>query len=281
MKGAGSSRKILTLVVVAAAATTLPAAAAAAGERAPQYVSSEPSPGEKVHEAPREVSVTFSEPLDRTSSLAVVDECGRRIDIRDTDVRANKMSVELARFPSGKYVVAYKATGLAGVTGTNSGSFAFRVHAGRSCDGNGMGHGEHGNGHGNGNGHDDRRRHGGDNGAGHGMQDHDMQDHGIQSAPHSAATGAGAHTGNGMHQAAGSGNGGGRHAGHRARGHEPVCEDPSAGCPPESRAPGDGAFAADDAPGAPEASSDVVVLALALALLVGVLGGWLLRIPAR
>src|SRR5687767_9271763 len=118
-------RKLLTagcagLLVLLAA---WPAAASQAA--APRYVSSEPSDGAKLHEAPQRVEVTFDQPLDESSSLSIVDECERDIDDNQTVVDGTTMSIGVAETPAGMYHVEYVAEGLGGVTGREEGMFMF------------------------------------------------------------------------------------------------------------------------------------------------------------
>jgi methionine-rich copper-binding protein CopC len=100
-------------------------------------VDSEPPDGAEVHEAPDEVSITFSEPLDASSEIKIFDECDRRLDDGNTQIDLNPttMRVGIALQPSGHYEVKYEATGVGGVTGTTTGAFHFVVHAGQGCDG--------------------------------------------------------------------------------------------------------------------------------------------------
>lgn len=135
----GSYAALLVLLVAAPAVASQPAP--------PQYQSSEPSDGAKVHEPPERVEVTFDQPLDEASSLTVTDECDRRIDDGATEVSGATMSVALGEGPSGTYRVEYLARGLGGLTGEEEGQFTFLSHSGTSCGkttGGGPAH--HGNG---------------------------------------------------------------------------------------------------------------------------------------
>src|SRR5687767_1723726 len=130
------------LLMVLLAAPVLPAAAQGI---APEYVESEPSDGATMHQAPSEVIVRFSEPLDESSTMEVRDECGSKIDDGNVVVSLQEMSVGIAEEPSGPYKVNYYAKGIRGLTGQTTGSFTFTVHAGAACDGGGDGgHGGHG-----------------------------------------------------------------------------------------------------------------------------------------
>jgi len=177
---------------------------------APQYVGSEPAAGAEMHEAPNEVSITFSEPLDASSEIKVFDECDRRLDDGNTlvDLNPTTMRVGIDLKPSGPYKVAYDATGVAGVTGTTSGTFKFVVHGGPGCDGGGAhdhhDDDDHDGKHDHNGGHDD---HGGKHDDHGGSQD-DHADHGADAghSTHSAPTDDGDH---GEHAAGPGGNGGG------------------------------------------------------------------------
>ena len=127
-------RKIWACLAAALLAALMAAPAGATGWAAPTYVSSTPAAEEELHQAPDQVEVTFSEPLDTTSKLVVRDTCGRRLDDGKITVEGTSMSVAIDRKPSGFYRVAYEATGLAGLTGTTSGKFRFFVHPGKACD---------------------------------------------------------------------------------------------------------------------------------------------------
>src|SRR3712207_628582 len=125
---------LAALAVGAWAAGPLPGASAAA-LLAPSYQSSEPSKGEMMDHPPSEVTVTFSEPLDQSSWMNVLDDCGNEIDAGPATVQLNEMTVGIGKTPSGNYKVVYKAVGLAGATGSSTSSFEFMVHHGKPCGG--------------------------------------------------------------------------------------------------------------------------------------------------
>jgi methionine-rich copper-binding protein CopC len=247
--------------VVVAALVVLVAGAAPAFA-APQRLSSDPEPGAELHEPPSEVFISFSEPLDESSEIRVIDECDRRIDDRDTRVSLNEVTVGIEHGPIGTYTVAYKAVG---VTGTAQDAFTFTVlHGGPSCDGSGGGHGGHGDG-------------GGDDGGGHGG--HDMGDDGGDG-------GHGGHDGGAMDHTA-TAHEGSDHAvmGHREmknhrdghhkdRGehnkHADHKGNKGPGNPPQAAGP--------DGPLVPQPGAASLLSALALATLLGVAGGWVLRV---
>jgi methionine-rich copper-binding protein CopC len=165
-------------------------AASAAASAAPEYVDSEPGDGEEVHKAPDQVSITFSEPLDSSSEIAVFDECGRRVDNGNTQIALTQttMSVGLDAKPSGHYEVDYTATGLAGVTGTTKGSFHFTAHTGPSCDGSGDGH-DHDGDDGKHDGHDNKNgQHKHDDGGHEGEAHEHTSDAGDDHAAHTDGT---------------------------------------------------------------------------------------------
>lgn len=238
----------------------------------PSYEDSEPGNGSSVQSPPAIVRATFSEPLDDSSSLAVFNECGQRLDAGNTSVNLDEMSVDVAvRHWSGTHTVKYTAVGLGKITGTSKGSFSFEVAEGHSCgssdDDDKHGHGdkddkkhEHGDG-GGGNDHDG---HGGGTGNDHQMSGHTgMSGHTDHSAAgsnhgsHDMKAGAGDQgQGHGNHKGANSGdNGGDPHEGH--------------GSP-------NGTFASDPLPQLP-ADGRAVVIALALCAGMGIIGGTFLR----
>lgn len=235
-------------------------AASAAASAAPEYVNSEPGDGEEVHEAPDQVSITFSEPLDSSSQIEVFDECGRRVDNGDTQIALTQttMSVGLDAKPSGHYEVDYTATGVAGVTGTTKGSFHFVAHAGPSCDGGGGGH-DHDNDDGE---HGDRH-------------ENDQHEHG-----------EGGHEG-GAHEHTDTGD---DHAAHADGTHEDGHDDHAAGAGPDSR-DGDGVSAKRNPPPnlargeSPfprlEPDSWAVFVALGICVVLGAGGGVALRAIGR
>ena len=261
---------LLALLFVAAFA----APAAAADSAAPAYVSSEPSDGEMVQQAPAQVDVVFSELLEATSKMTVTDECGKRVDDDMLVIRANVMSIGIARTPSGKYKVSYLAKGLGGLTGETKGSFDFMVHKGPACDpaaggGHanmpGMGAGSEGDGAGNGSGSPHSSMQGGP-----AMDSPMMSGMGM---PPAAMTGAPMAMGSmggapmkasspmgGMDMAGGGGSGSGRHASMDSMDDE---QEPTLAAGPG---------------GLPVPDGQAVTLALSMSLMVGAVGGWFLRV---
>lgn len=239
-------------------------------------ISSSPQDGAEVHRAPSEVSFSFSEPLDPSSSIQVKDACGRPASSGTTNVELNEMSTSLVMKPSGRYVATYKAVGLGGVTGTEEGSITFTVHFGPSCgDGSGGGgHGNHGNdGGGNGKnhgGHDrqgsnDHSKHGSGDGGSHSGGDHSTSTHGDgnhRGGNHAAGKhGGGGHRQGGRNQKHGKHKGGGGHRAHKS-------------------GPGDANTLA--APlGVPQPDGETVALALGFSILLGAGGGILVRLGVR
>lgn len=286
------SSSLIAMVFVAVLATP----AGAAQSAAPSYVSSEPADGEKLHQAPDRVEVTFNEPLDQSSDLTVKDSCGRTVDDGDVQVDANTMSVGIDLKPSGHYVVSYAATGLGGITGTNADSFHFEVHMGSACDGSKGGHGGHkkkrggGNNGGGGNhgGHDGGGgsgsgdgNHGGNHGGGSGADHSSTTDHGsASSGGHSATThtrDGGGHSG--MNHAGRGGKQGGKHSNKHGKGHGKGHQDGAHGLLDilkQNEADGSTTASGEAGPfGPPDGTA--VLLALGLSLALGVLGGWFLR----
>ena len=257
-------RKLGALATALIAALMLAAPAVAAAQAPPQYVDSEPGRGEELHQAPDEVSITFDQPLDPSSTIVVEDHCGRRVDSGETNVSAMEMSVALSVQPAGLYHVEFVAKGIAGVTGENKDSFQFTVHAGPSCKGGGGGGHHHGggnggkhNGHGNGSGHGGR--HGGGDGGEHGSGTHTTGGHG---STHAGSALSGPH---GEH----SGAAGGAHGEHGS-GHEAT----EKGTRP-TLASGPGGFPALTPTGT------AVLTSLALSGLLGLAGGLMLRSMGR
>ena len=261
---------LAALAIGAWAAGPLPGASAAA-LLAPSYQSSEPSKGAMVDEPPSEVAVTFSEPLDQSSWMKVLDECGEEVSAGAATIQLNEMTVQMGEdTPNGMYEVVYKAVGLAGATGTSGSSFEFMVHDGKPC---GDGHGTHhppgkGKGKSKHKGHDP----GDDDHDDHdpGRDDHD--DHTPGTSTHTGHTGMPGMTGSTTHSghtttAADGGHGAG-HGNHRGGGNPPAGN----GEPPPL-ATGDTIPASADA--------EAVLVGLGLALAVGVLGGWLLRMSGN
>ena len=233
------------------------AGASAAGLLAPTYQSSEPEDGAHLDEPPSEVTATFSEPLDPSSSMIVHDACGNEIHSGPAEVQLNEMTVGIGKTPSGTYHVVYKAIGVAGgaATGTSTGQFDFRVHEGAPCAG-GKEH-DH---------HDPDKKDHDDHRSKHDDHDRDgHQDGGTDHTGHGGMTGMpGGHTG---HTTGGAMTGGhGNH--HDKHGDGKPRIPPTDPTNPPLAAGRNLPVSAD-----PEA----VLVGLGLALAVGVLGGWLLR----
>lgn len=251
----------VALAIGAWAAGPLPSALAQA---APSYQSSDPGKGEMMDHPPAEVTVTFDQPLDESSWMNVLDECGNEIDAGPASVDLNELTVQIGdRTPSGMYEVVYKAVGLAGATGSSGSSFEFMVHHGAPCGGGGGGHD-----------HDKKKKHGDHDkrpGGGHDDHDDDSTDHTDHSGM-TGMTGAG-HTGHTTgptgHEGSGHGNGHGKdHGNHHRGGSKP----PPGEAEPPPLATGDSVPVGAD--------GQAVLIGLGLALAVGVLGGWLLRMSS-
>lgn len=266
------------LLVGACAALFLMAAAApglAAEHVAPEYVSSEPEEGATVHEAPEQVEVEFSEPLDESSSLAVVDDCGRQLDDGSTEVSGNSMSIGIELTPSGDYHVEYLARGIEGLTGETEGHFLFTVHAGKPCDGK-SDHGHHGDDGDNEKGHDGHNKkdqhgtpHDGEHGADH---EADRSGSGAEHTDHTMGTTGAMHT----DHKANNKHGKGKHDAHARHSNEPKENGVAA--------PGDvpGITSSDTARELlARADSGALLAALALCAALGILGGVILRSSAR
>ncbi|HEX2296063.1 MAG TPA: copper resistance protein CopC [Actinomycetota bacterium] len=237
----------------------------AVAQAPPAYQSSDPAKDEMMDAPPSEVTVTFDQPLDQSSWLKVLDECGKQVSSGASTVELNELRVGIgSRTPSGMYTVVYKAVGLAGATGTSGSKFEFMVHDGSPCKGAKKKH------H-----HDPEKK-----------KDHDHDDPGKPGHDghddtgdtghddHSGMTGTmgsdhGGHTMNGGN-ASGAGNHGAHGTGHGRHGGNHGKPPATGGGVTPPLASGDG--------GAPAgADGQAVLLGLGLALGVGVLGGWLLR----
>lgn len=273
----GSYAALLVLLVAAPAVASQPAP--------PQYQSSEPSEGAKVHEPPARVEVTFDQPLDGASSLTVTDECDRRIDDGATEVSGATMSVALEEGPSGTYRVEYLARGLGGVTGQKEGQFTFLSHSGTSCGkttGGGPAH--HGNGgdnqsDGQGGNHGGQKAgsHSGttDHGSTGDSSTHDTNSHtGASGGPsHTGASGGPSHGASTHPSGAGSSQaGGGSHATGATGSH-------TGGNNGGTAAGGfDGITSSDTgSERLPRATSTMLLIALSLCAALGIVGGAVLR----
>ena len=266
--------------------------AAAPAFAAPQVVAQDPEPGTEFHsDAPERVTVTFSEPLDASSEMQVVDECGGRVDDGETSIggtASNELSIGIAKTVQSTYTVKYVATG---VSGTATGSYDFVVHGGKPCGGSdGGGHDGHGGGSGGGDGSGsgggDGGGHGGhgandgdsDDDGGRGGTDHnghtdggDDMDHDSMSADeHAEMTGGHRKDRPGKH--GGGKHGGGKHGGGKHGGHKKPGEDPDPGERP--LAAGNDDFPTDIPTGT------TVLVSLGLAVALGMLGGWVLRVSS-
>ena len=249
---------------------------------APTVISTSPEEGAEMHEPPGEVTIEFSEPLQGSSGLTVKDGCGSKVsegDGRIVGTAMNELNVVIGDAPHrGTYTVEYVATG---VTGTATGSYTFIVHGGSNCDGTGGGGsgGHHGGGHGDGDGDGDGTgggNHGGHDGSGDGDHDGSGSHDGSGDGTHS---GSGNHSGSNDHSGVSSSNHDmskhgehqdmnhkkkNRHAGHRNGGGNQGGSNPPV-------AIGQDGIASDIPTGT------TVVISLGLATLMGVVGGWVLR----
>jgi methionine-rich copper-binding protein CopC len=107
---------------------------AAAWPFAPELVESTPLDEERLHSAPTEVSLEFSEEIDAdASTLEVRNECGRRVDAEAVEVSGTTVSTEVEGDFKGSYTVRYEATGFGTFSGTATGEFSFTVHFGSTC----------------------------------------------------------------------------------------------------------------------------------------------------
>ncbi|HYP22003.1 MAG TPA: copper resistance protein CopC [Actinomycetota bacterium] len=262
---------LVALAVGALSAGSLPSAAAQA---APSYQSSDPAKDEMMDHPPTSVTVTFDQPLDQSSWMNVLDECGKEIDAGAATVDLNEMTVDIGKSPSGTYEVVYKAVGVAGVTGESASSFEFMVHHGKPCgakkkdhhhdpDKKKPDHHDHGDDD-DGPGHDDHEDM--DMGSGSGSSDH---------SDHPGMSGSSGSSGHSDHSTASTGHEGAGHGGRHGN-HDPGKPGGQAtgATDPPVLATGDGAVPIG-------ADGQAVLVGLGLALAEGVLGGWLLRVSGN
>lgn len=254
---------LLATAMVAMVFAAAPAALARAQEMAPTVRSADPPPGSQMHKAPAEVTLTFSEPLDPSSTMSVRDSCKQQIDNGAVVINLTEMRVGIQDTPSGVYKVAFTAVGVGGVTGETSDSYTFTVHGGKPCGSMPPGH-DHGGGP-----PDEGHDHGGMPGepSGHGDDsgDHEDMDHGSTSED-----GHGNRHGGGGHQHGGNGHNGGRDGGGNGPNEGTEIE------PPVAIGPQAGGYI----PVTPLPSGTAILAALAGATIVGALGGLILRLSA-
>lgn len=266
----------LSLLVFGLAA----AAPAIAGPESPRYVTSDPGDGAEVDSPPARVTVTFSEPLDESSSLHVYDECGQVVDAGDAQVLGSRMDVGVARTPSGHYTVVYDAKGFGGATGETKDDFSFHVTSGASC-GAGSSHHDH-EGH---VGHEGHEGHSGHEGhLGH--EGHSGHEGHVGHSGHEGHVGHEGHLGHAGHlghtdHAGHAGHLG--HAGHHHHGAGLAGVQPLGGDGGDGKG-GNGGATLVSAPlggdGGLAPSGRSVVTALALSIVMGAVGGWVLRVSA-
>lgn len=263
--------RFLKLVLAAATvgawvAGSFPAPAAA--QSPPSYQSSEPAKDAMMDHPPDDVTVTFDQPLDQSSWMNVLDECGNEIDSGAATVSLNEMTVGVGKTPAGTYKVVYKAVGIAGATGASTSTFEFMVHHGKPC-GAGAKKPPHHPRKNDKDPHDDHR----DDDEGRDHDEHedtspDHSDHSGMDGMGGGSNGSSGHSGHtaGSGPAENSGHGG--HGGMHGDGKRPRADgDPET---PQTLAGGTTA-------GPITADGEAVLIGLGLALAVGVLGGWLLR----
>lgn len=102
---------------------------------APAVLVSDPAEGEQFTDPPEMVTIDFSEPLQAASAIKVVDDCGLKVSVGKGDISGpltNQLSATIDEAPHhGTYTIRYVATG---VTGTTVGKIRFVVHGGVPCD---------------------------------------------------------------------------------------------------------------------------------------------------
>jgi methionine-rich copper-binding protein CopC len=251
---------------------------------APTVLSTNPEAGAEMHEPPGDVTVEFSEPLQANSGMEVIDECGLTVSdgkARIVGPAMNQLNVLLGDAPhAGTYTVKYVATG---VTGTTTDSYEFIVHGGTNCDGSAGGHEGHGGmhmgGHG---GHGGSGDHSGHGGGG----SHDGHSGGGMHMDHSGMSGHG--SGSGAHSSMGHMDMSGGHMKHMNMNHKKNgmknMKHMNHGTGKGNNGNGNGNGNVQAAGGNPISTElpagSSVVLALGLAVLMGLLGGWVLRVSS-
>lgn len=252
----------------------------------PELVESTPLDEERLHSAPTEVSLEFSQEIDAaTSTIEVLNECGRRVDNEAVEVTGTTLSTDVEEDFKGSYIVRYEATGFGSFSGTAAGEISFSVHLGSTCGSvQGSGHHNHG-GSGKPSGNSDNRNNSGSH------------------SEHSAPSGSGPeHTSTTDHSRAGSSTS--DHSSHSSTdtfdstdrfGNGSANGPPLAAPTPlvtptplPTLTPAPAATAEPDQeltltaspqPASPADGADVLI-ALSLVVLLGVLGGWVLRASA-
>lgn len=262
-----SLKLLLTAVATGALVAGPIAAAPAIAQSPPSYQSSDPAKDEMLDHPPSEVTVTFDQPLDQSSWMKVLDECGKEISSGAATVDLTEMTVPIGKTPAGMYEVVYKAVGLGTVTGASTSSFEFMVHHGKPCGGKKKPTHHHPK-----KDKDDEHNHNDDDPS-PGHDDHDMDsgttDHTSHSSGPSGSTGHSGHTmAPGSDHSGGHGDGHGKHGGRDPKRPATISDAPPT--------------LAGGTAGAPvTADAEAVLVGLGLALAVGVLGGWLLRMSGK
>jgi methionine-rich copper-binding protein CopC len=251
----------------------------------PEFVESTPLDEEKLHSAPTEVSLEFSQEIDAAAStIEILNECGKRVDNEAVEVTGTTLSAEVERDFKGSYTVRYEATGFGSFSGTATGDLSFDVHLGSTC-GSVRGSGHHHGGSGKPSGNSDNRNNAGSH-SGHTPPSGTGTDH-TSTADHSG-TGATTsdHSSHSSSDTFGSSDrfGNGSSNGPPLAAPTPlVTPTPLPTLTPEP-APTAGpdqelTLTASPQPPSPADGADVLI-ALSLVVLLGVLGGWVLRASA-
>ncbi len=122
--------RCLKLLLVGAAVTLLSLAQAVPAQARPVLILASPPADTAVTELPQRVTLTFDCLLsDRGAAIAVLNEAGERVDLRDGHVDpANRFTLvaSLPPLPEGRYQVSYSASALGGSTLIASG-YSFTI----------------------------------------------------------------------------------------------------------------------------------------------------------
>jgi methionine-rich copper-binding protein CopC len=127
----GSVRRAL---LAAAAAVGLLVAAAPTALAHAAYKGSDPADGATVADPPAQITAEFTEPLTESSSLAVYDPCGIRVDDGNSRVSGYEMSIGMAADKAGVYTVEFTAQSALD-SHTTRGTFEFTSSGGSDCPG--------------------------------------------------------------------------------------------------------------------------------------------------
>lgn len=288
LKKRDASRMRRRLSALAGAMTMLALATSPAGAWpfVPEFVESTPLDEEKLHSSPTKVSLEFAHEIDvAASTIEVLNECGKRVDHEEeVEATGTTLSTEVEGDFKGSYTVRYEATGFGSFSGTATGELSFDVHLGSTC-GSVRGSGHHHGGSGKPSGNADNRNDGGSH-SGHSSPSGTGTDH-TSTADHSG-TGSTA-SNHSSHSSSDTFDSSDRFGNGSSNGQPLAAPTPlitPTPLPTLTPAPAPTAeqdqeltLTASPQPPSPANGADVLI-ALSLVVLLGVLGGWVLRASA-